>query len=77
MLALNANRLLGEVDSLPVDLKMKLIEKLLHSLNPSKPNIDELWKNEIERRMEEIESGEADLVDGADVFQKIHKRLAR
>jgi putative addiction module component (TIGR02574 family) len=71
MLALNANQLLSEVDSLPLDLKTQLIEKLLNSLNPSEKSMDELWKKEIETRVAEIESGSVDLVDGKEVFQKI------
>ena len=40
-------QLLSEVESLPLDLKTKLIEKLLNSLNPSTQSVDELWKEEI------------------------------
>ncbi len=77
MLALNANQLLSEVDSLPLDLKTKLIEKLLYSLNPSKKNVDELWKQEIEARVANVESGKVNLVDGQEVFRKIQERLAK
>lgn len=77
MLALNANQLLSEVDSLPLDLKTKLIEKLLGSLNSSEKSIDELWKQEIEMRMVSVESGNVNLVDGQEVFRKIQERLAK
>ncbi len=77
MLALNANQLLSEVDSLPLDLKTKLIEKLLSSLNPSEKSIDELWKKEIETRVADIELGRVDLVEGKEVFRKIQERLAK
>ncbi|HRF56909.1 MAG TPA: addiction module protein [Campylobacterales bacterium] len=77
MLALNANQLLSEVDSLPLDLKTKLIEKLLGSLNSSEKSIDELWKQEIEARMVSVESGNVNLVDGQEVFRKIQERLAK
>lgn len=76
MHALNANELLVEVDSMPIDLKTRLIEKLLGSLNPTQQNIDDLWKEEIESRLAEKDSGKVDLVDGNEVFRKIQKRLA-
>ena len=77
MLALNANQLLSEVDSLPLDLKTKLIEKLLGSLNPSEKSVDELWRQEVETRMVSVESGNVNLIDGQEVFRKIQERLAK
>lgn len=77
MSTLNANQLLAEVDSLPLDLKTKLIEKLLSSLNPSEKSIEELWKQEVEKRVAEIESGKVELVEGKEVFQKIQARLTK
>lgn len=38
-----SDELLSMVDSLPVDLKTQLINRLLNSLNPSQKEIDELW----------------------------------
>ncbi len=76
MIALNANQLLAEVDSMPLDLKTKLIDKLLSSLSPHSQSIETLWKQEIDRRVDAIESGKVSLVDGNEVFQKIQKRFA-
>ncbi|HHH72733.1 MAG TPA: addiction module protein [Sulfuricurvum sp.] len=75
MLAINANQLLSEIESLPLDLKTKLIEKLLCSLNPSQSNIDALWKEEVESRVADVKSGSVDLIDGTEVFQKIRERF--
>lgn len=77
MSAFNANQLLSEVDSLPVDLKTQLIEKLLHSLNPSTKSVDDLWEKEIERRVADIDAGKVHLVEGKEVFRKIQERLAK
>ena len=76
MIALNANQLLAEVDSMPLDLKTKLIDKLLSSLSPHSQSIKTLWKQEIDRRVDAIESGKVSLVDGNEVFQKIQKRFS-
>ena len=76
MIALNANQLLAEVDSMPLDLKTKLIDKLLSSLTPHSETIEALWKQEIDKRVDAIESGKVTLVDGNEVFQKIQKRYS-
>ena len=76
MIALNANQLLAEVDSLPIDLKTKLIDKLLRSLTPNSESIDTLWKQEVDKRVNAIESGQVSLIDGNEVFRKIQERFA-
>ena len=77
MLAADTDHLLSEVESLPLDLKTKLIEKLLSSLNPVEKKIDQLWREEIDQRVEDIESGNIELVDGEKVFQKIKDRFTK
>ena len=76
MIALNANQLLNEVESMPIDLKTKLIDKLLQSLSPRSESIEALWKQEIDKRSDAIESGKVSLVDGDEVFLKIQKRYS-
>ena len=62
--------------SLPVEFRLELIDLLLKSLNiPTKPEIDELWASEVERRIDEVDSGSAQLVDGNEVFSRIRERL--
>ena len=75
MLAIDTNRLFAEVESLPLDLKTKLIEKLLTSLNPVEKNVDKLWKEEIDIRVKSIERGDVELISGESVFQKIKDRF--
>ena len=75
MVASETDRLFSEVESLPLDLKTKLIEKLLASLNPIEKNVDELWKEEIDIRVESIERGDVELISGESVFQKIKDRF--
>ncbi|OHD77222.1 MAG: hypothetical protein A2023_04385 [Sulfuricurvum sp. GWF2_44_89] len=75
MIALNTHQLLAEVDSMPIDLKTKLIEKLLNSLNPPHHDVEALWKQEIDSRVASIEKGSVNLIDGNDVFRKIKARF--
>ena len=75
MLAINTNQLLSEVDSLPLDLKTKLIDKLLSSLNPTNDSVEKLWGKEIEARVDAIEHNNVVLIDGNTVFQKIKDKF--
>ena len=68
-------KIIEEVLSLPADTRLNLIEKLLTSLNlPVDERIDHLWAEEAERRVAQIEAGEAKLVPGVEVFSKIQAK---
>lgn len=75
MTALKQKELFDEIDILPIDLKTKIVDKILNSINPIDKSIDELWMKEVNKRKEEIESSEVTLISGEDVFNKIAKRL--
>jgi len=74
---MDTNELLTMVDSLPLDLKTQLIDRLLNSLNPSQKEIDELWAQEAEKRVEEIQKGIITPIDGEEVFREIHERFSK
>lgn len=67
--------LISLVESLPVDIKTKLIEKILDSLHPSHKEIDELWAKEAEKRVEDIKTGKVKTISGKEVFPEIHKKF--
>jgi putative addiction module component (TIGR02574 family) len=70
--------LLTKALALPVDARVKLVEKLIGSLNvPTQKDIDELWSKEAERRVEQIENGEVELIPGEIVFEKVRKNISR
>jgi putative addiction module component (TIGR02574 family) len=71
MVAIDTNQLFSEIELLPVDMKTKLIDKLLSSLNPAKRDTETLWKQEIDSRINAIENGDVSLVNAETVFQKI------
>jgi putative addiction module component (TIGR02574 family) len=62
------------VDSLPIDMKLELIDKLLESITPKRKDIDEAWNDEVERRIDEVESGKVKLVPLEDVRERMRKR---
>ena len=67
-------KLISTVESLPIDIKTALIEKLLNSLHPSQKEIDKLWAKEAERRLSEIKAGKVKTIPGDEVFKEIHKK---
>lgn len=64
--------------NLPVDERLILIEKLLISTNlPTQKDIDQAWAIEVERRSKELDRGEAKLISGDEVFEKVRKRFLK
>jgi len=65
------------VDSLPIDMKLELVDRLLESISPTKNEIEEAWKDEVERRIDEIESGEVKLIPLEEVRERFRKRYSK
>jgi putative addiction module component (TIGR02574 family) len=73
-----AKKILDEVLQLPADDRVNLVEQLLTSLNlPTQPEIDQLWAEEAEKRIAQIDKGEMNLVSGEKVFSNIRKKYRR
>lgn len=75
MLALKQEQLLEEIDILPIDLKTKIVDKILASITPSNTAIDALWIKEAHKRKSDIENNNVTLIEGDEVFKKISQRL--
>ena len=75
MLALKQEQLFEEIDILPIDLKTKIVDKILASITPVNSSIDALWIKEVNKRKNDIDTNSVTLVDGDEVFQKIAKKL--
>jgi putative addiction module component (TIGR02574 family) len=69
------DELISMVESLPIDIKTKLIEKILESLHPSQKEIDKLWAQEAETRVGDIRTGRVRKIPGEAVFKEIHDRF--
>ena len=69
--------LMEKVKLLPIDMKIELVDKILESLTPNQKEIDELWKVEVERRIDDLESGKAKTVPGEQVFANIRERFGK
>ena len=75
MTALKEQELFDEINSLPLDIKTRIVDTILKEINPINSEIDSLWIEEVHKRKREIESGEVRLVDGDVVFQKISEKF--
>ena len=71
----NQKELFEEIEVLPLDIKAKLVDKILSSLNSINKSVDDLWIQEALKRKEEIENGTVKLVSGEEVFNKIKQRF--
>lgn len=65
------------VDSLPIDMRLELIDHLLEGITPLKNDVEEAWKDEVERRIDEVESGEVKLVPLEEVRERLGRRYGR
>lgn len=66
-----ASKILDKAMKLPEAERALISEKLFQSLHPQvDEEVEASWKEEIERRLEEFESGKVKLVDWDDVKKK-------
>lgn len=54
MLELKQKELLEEIDILPIELKAKIIDRILSSMTPIDRSIDALWLKEANRRKKRL-----------------------
>ena len=71
-------KLADQLLSLPCEDRIYLVDKLLESLNaPSREEIDRVWAEEAERRIDELDSGKVQAISGEQVFAEIRQRLGK
>jgi putative addiction module component (TIGR02574 family) len=64
-------------EALPIDEKALLVDRLLDSMYPHDEEIDELWRIEAERRVEDVRTGKVETIPGEKVFEEIEKRFGK
>lgn len=75
MLAIKEEQLFDEIDILPIDIKTKIVDKILASIAPINSSVDELWIKEVNKRKSDIENNKTSLIEGNEVFKKISQKL--
>lgn len=74
----NSAKVVNDALSLPPKSRVKLAEKLLESLDdPRQKEIDRLWAEEAEDRVDAYERGDFKAVPGKEVFRRLKPRKKR
>ena len=72
------SKLTDQALSLSTIDRVHLADRLLESLNsPSSKELNALWANETERRIDKLDSGEVQAIPGEKVLADIRKQLAK
>jgi len=74
---MSTSDIIEEVNSLPVEERLRVVDSLLRSLNPPDADIDAQWATVAKQRLEEVRSGEVQTIPGEDVFAEIRARFPR
>jgi putative addiction module component (TIGR02574 family) len=65
-----------KASQLSAEERARFALSLIESLEPTEDDaVEEAWRVEAERRWSEIQSGEAKLIPGDEVFAKVRSRL--
>lgn len=72
----STNKLIKEIESLPVDERIRVADSILKTLNPVDKEIEEKWIEVAENRLLELKKGETHPVPGDEVFDRINKRYS-
>lgn len=71
----NSKKVVSDALGLPPKTRAKLAEKLLESLDdPRQREIDRLWAEEVEERIDAFEKGELKAIPGKEVFRRLRPR---
>lgn len=74
----NSAKVVNEALSLPPGSRARLADKLLKSLDdPKQKEIDRLWADEVEGRIDAYEKGDLRAVPGREVFRRLKPRKKR
>ena len=72
---MSTDEIIDEVTSLPVDVRLKIVDALLKSLNTPDPSAEQKWTEVAQRRVDELDSGLVEPVPGDQVFARIRQRF--
>ena len=73
IMSIKTNDLISMIESMPIDVKTTIVERILASLQPIHKDIDDLWAKEVEERKSDIKSRKVQLISGKEVFKEIEE----
>ena len=71
----SAEEIIREAESLPVEQRAAIVDRLLRTLNPPDPAVDSEWIRVASRRLAELRSGSVTPVPAEDVIARIEKHF--
>jgi putative addiction module component (TIGR02574 family) len=74
---LTLEQIVEETRHWPLEKVGELVGRLTEDLHTSDPEIEAAWKDEIDRRIEQIQSGKVQGIPGKEVSARIRKIVGR
>lgn len=74
-LTTDAAKFIEIAESLPVEMRIAIVDRLLESIQPGNHEIDELWIAEAERRSEDLWSGKVQAIPSNVFLSEARKKL--
>jgi putative addiction module component (TIGR02574 family) len=73
-----AEKFIEEALMLPLEERAELVDKLLQSLNvPTQSDVDRLWMDEVEKRINEYDSKKVESLNGENVIREIRSKFKK
>lgn len=74
-MSLTTEKILEQALSLNETERVELANSLLESLEPTDPDADRLWTEEIKRRVDDLKAGRVETVPWSDVRSELEAKL--
>jgi putative addiction module component (TIGR02574 family) len=72
------DRVAADAMKLPLRDRVRLAQQLVSTIdNEAETDVEELWFDEAERRLEELHSGRVKGIDGDEAFRRVREDLAQ
>ena len=76
-MVINTNKIIEQIESLPVEGRAKIIDSLLQTMNQTDAQTDAAWVIEARRRLDELRSERVKGVPAEEVFEKARQRFSK
>lgn len=76
-MVVNTQKIIEQIESLPVEGRAQIIDSLLRTLNQPDPDMDAAWMEVARRRVDELRSGRVQGESAEDVFVQARERFNR
>lgn len=74
---MKTKELIEEISDLPVEDRALVADSVLRTLNPTDPEMDNVWAKEARRRLKEFREGRVKPIPGEEVIDSIRMRFSK